>query len=630
MATAPSSTEDNQEQLKTRVKQLSILHGIARAVTSVLDLQSALNRIVDAAVYLSGAEEGFLMLVDEQSQELHLRAGKGLEDKAAKVMRLPVNDSMAGQVVQTGKPLRMGGKSGNRDIKVKTGYLVKAILKVPIKGHDGRVLGVLSVDHAIDSFKTFSDQHVSLLTSLADYASIAIENARRYEEVSRRAEALRQSLSEAGEATRIPSRDADQDALQKFNEGLRHQQTVVDQVRKRVETLADELRARSDTAAEIADRLHAWNEQAENLIPQLDWIVQTALPRKATGQLADIAGETEGISIIDILLENLSSGVLLCNANGVVVQASQSVPKIVERPAEQIVHHPLQDLFPDDAHWEYLVGSVRLALALGDKHIPPPPEARATFYLAEKMLHASLYPTNRYHNQGIAIVTIIQDLSLPMAGWRVRDETVNALSESLRTPLAAIYSYGDLLLNESVGLITTAQRQYLERIRVSVDQMEATLRRFITMLKDDLAAQGGQGANLRTAFQDAVDAAREELTLAGVELDLDLETTLPPVHVAPEFFTRVMTDLLLKAGAHTPSGGTLSLSAKVQTGETGPDYLVVGISGLAAKSQEAQPVKDDIDLRSIAKAVQYQGGRLWVDADYQGTWQISFLLPVAA
>jgi signal transduction histidine kinase len=246
------------------------------------------------------------------------------------------------------------------------------------------------------------------------------------------------------------------------------------------------------------------------------------------------------------------------------------------------------------------------------------------------MLHASLYPTNRYHNQGIAIVTIIQDLSLPMAGWRVRDETVNALSESLRTPLAAIYSYGDLLLNESVGLITTAQRQYLERIRVSVDQMEATLRRFITMLKDDLAAQGGQGANLRTAFQDAVDAAREELTLAGVELDLDLETTLPPVHVAPEFFTRVMTDLLLKAGAHTPSGGTLSLSAKVQTGETGPDYLVVGISGLAAKSQEAQPVKDDIDLRSIAKAVQYQGGRLWVDADYQGTWQISFLLPVAA
>ena len=232
MAIPPSSTNDNQERLKTRVKQLSILHGIARAVTSVLDLQSVLNRIVDAAVYLTGAEEGFLMLVDEQSQELHLRAGKGLEDKAAKVMRLPMNDSMAGQVVQTGKPLRMGGKSGRQDIKVKTGYLVKSILKVPIKGRDGRVLGVLSVDHAIDSFKAFSDQDVNLLTSLADYASIAIENAQRYEEVTRRAEALRQSLNQAGETTRMPSRDADREALQKFNEGLRHQQEAVEQARK--------------------------------------------------------------------------------------------------------------------------------------------------------------------------------------------------------------------------------------------------------------------------------------------------------------------------------------------------------------------------------------------------------------
>ena len=398
---------------------------------------------------------------------------------------------------------------------------------------------------------------------------------------------------------------------------------------KTAETLAEELRARAGTATEIVNRLNAWHEQAENLIPQLDWIVQTALPGKATGQLADTALEAEGISIIDALLENLTPGVLLCDANGTVVRVSRSVAKIIERPPEQIVNQPLQDLFPDDAHWEYLVGSVRLALALGDQHIPLPPEARATFYLAEKMLHASLCPTNKHNNQGIAIVTIIQDLSLAMAGWRVRDETVNALSESLRTPLAAVHSYGDLLLNESVGLITTAQRQYLERIRASVDQMEATLRRFISMLKDDLAAQGEQQANLRTAFQDAVDAAREELTLAGIELEIDLGQTLPAVRMAPEFFTRVMADLLLKASTYMPSGGTLSVSAQAQESETGPHYVVVKIGSQAIQSQDGQPIKDDADLQTIAKAVQYQGGRLWIDADYQGSWQISFLLPVA-
>ena len=110
------------------------------------------------------------MLVDEQSNELYLRAGKGLGDKAAKVMNMTVKDSFAEQVISTAKPLRMGGGQKDDTFKVKTGYLVKSILNVPIK-EQGRVLGVLSVDHAIESQRTFSDYDVSLLSNLAEYAA---------------------------------------------------------------------------------------------------------------------------------------------------------------------------------------------------------------------------------------------------------------------------------------------------------------------------------------------------------------------------------------------------------------------------------------------------------------------------
>ncbi|MEM7033123.1 MAG: GAF domain-containing protein, partial [Chloroflexota bacterium] len=100
----PLTSEHDQDlaQLKLQVKQLSILHNIARAVTSILDLQSVLNRIVDAAVYLTQAEEGFLMLYDAETEMLHLRAGRGLGEKEARVMRIPVNDSLSGQVYQSG------------------------------------------------------------------------------------------------------------------------------------------------------------------------------------------------------------------------------------------------------------------------------------------------------------------------------------------------------------------------------------------------------------------------------------------------------------------------------------------------------------------------------------------------
>ena len=162
--------------LEHRVRELNTLHEIARAVTSVLDLESVLNRIVEAGVYLTNAEEGFLFLVDEETGDLTLRAGKGLGEKASRVMSLKVTDSIPAQVVKTGRPVRIGGFKPDEEFKVKTGYLVKSLVNVPIKSA-GRVIGVLGVDHSIASMRSFTDHDVALLSSLADYAAIALQNA---------------------------------------------------------------------------------------------------------------------------------------------------------------------------------------------------------------------------------------------------------------------------------------------------------------------------------------------------------------------------------------------------------------------------------------------------------------------
>jgi len=620
---------DNQIQLQHRVKQLAILHEIARSVTSILDLQSVLNRIVDAAVYLTNAEEGFLALVDEESQELHLRAGKGLGDKAAKVMRVSVSDSLSGQVIRTGKPLRMGGERANESYKVKTGYLVKSILKVPIKMRE-TILGVLSVDHAIESFKTFSDQDIRILTLLSDYAAVAIENARRYQEATARADTLSQALEEAGGKPEYPTQEADREALSQFNDGLRAQQQAIANARQEIRTLANDLYTQADVAADLAEQLTQWHTQADNLLPHLDWIAQTALARKATGQLADTADQTETVSIIDILLDNLPTGILLCDRYGVVVQAGSAMAQMFNRSTDELIGQTLQDLFPDDAHWEHLVGSLRLALSLGDKKTPPPPKSTTSLYWRDKVIQATLYPINKYRNQGIAIIAMFQDISVEIEGQRGRNDMVIALSESLRTPLSAVNSYGDLLLNESVGLITTAQRRYLQRIRAGVDQMEQILGRFINLLKDDLVKMQAEQVNLRSAFDDAMDAVREDLTLAGISLQIKVDKVWPPVQILPQFFTRIMTDLLIKAGAHIQPGGTLTLTTSIQKSEAQPDYLVIGLANDSINSQDERGVKDDPDLKMIAKAVEYQQGRVWVEIDYQGKWMISFLLPLVS
>ncbi len=163
-------------QLERRVKELNILYGIGKSVASLLDLEKLLGRVVQAAVYITGAEEGFLMLVDEETGELYVRAAQGPKEKYPRSLKLRVEDSIADGVVRTGEAVMIGGSAKENDLR--TVYLVKALLSAPLKTKD-KVIGVLSVDNKTSS-KTFTDNDLYLLSALADYAAIAIENARLF------------------------------------------------------------------------------------------------------------------------------------------------------------------------------------------------------------------------------------------------------------------------------------------------------------------------------------------------------------------------------------------------------------------------------------------------------------------
>jgi signal transduction histidine kinase/CheY-like chemotaxis protein len=184
---------DIDQQLERRVKELNILYGVGKSVTSLLDLEKVLNRIVEAAVFVSGAEEGSLMLVDKDTGELYLRAARNLGETFARGFRLKVEHSIAGQVVKTGKPI-LQSTQDEETLKVKTGYLVKSLVNVPLKAKD-EVIGVLAVNNKISS-KPFTDNDVHLLSALADYATIAIVNAQLYEETKRWSEELEHKVEE--------------------------------------------------------------------------------------------------------------------------------------------------------------------------------------------------------------------------------------------------------------------------------------------------------------------------------------------------------------------------------------------------------------------------------------------------
>jgi PAS domain S-box-containing protein len=183
------------EQLQRQLQELNTIYTIGQAVTSLLDLDKVLNRVVEAAVYVANAEEGLLLLLDRKTRELYLRAAKNVDEKVARNLRLRVDDSIAGRAVQSDRPVRIVGER----TKIATGYLVEALLYLPLRVPGRGAIGVLGVANR-EPGRAFSEHDVFLLSALADYAAIAIQNAGLYETVELERAKLEAVLREAREA----------------------------------------------------------------------------------------------------------------------------------------------------------------------------------------------------------------------------------------------------------------------------------------------------------------------------------------------------------------------------------------------------------------------------------------------
>src|SRR3990172_9450647 len=169
------SQESTAEELQYRLKGLEALTQVGRTVTALLDHSDVLTAVVEAAVRLTGAEEGSLLLMDDDTGDLYMRASKNFDDEFARTFRLPVDDSLAGQVIESGEPVLLDERTPQ---KIKTAYLVHSLIYVPLRVR-GRTIGVLGVDNR-QAGATLTRQDVTVMLAMADYAAIAIENARLY------------------------------------------------------------------------------------------------------------------------------------------------------------------------------------------------------------------------------------------------------------------------------------------------------------------------------------------------------------------------------------------------------------------------------------------------------------------
>jgi len=244
------------QQLEKRVKELTTLAGIGKAVTAVTNLTPLFGRLLDAGLFVTEAEVGWLVLAEESTSKLMLRAGKNLPNLSTIKLNAPWDDGISSLLLLSGEGLILSGPALAR---LRAGQVVKAAVAVPLKAKE-KVIGVFVVGNR--SGKPFSERDQAMLSAVADYAVIAIINGWLFQAMEARVANLQRAYDDQVNANL--RKDADQDrAAQQLHGPLQ-------QVRATLEPLVyGQMGAVTSRQAETVhaalDRLVALEKQLDSL-----------------------------------------------------------------------------------------------------------------------------------------------------------------------------------------------------------------------------------------------------------------------------------------------------------------------------------------------------------------------------
>lgn len=178
--------KDSQtDELKRKIEELSIFNEIGKTLTSTLDIKEILNIIMLKIGELLRPDNWSLLLADEERGDLYFEIVVGERADKIKHMRLKMGEGIAGWVAAKGEKLLIPDVSKDErftlNVDLVSGFETRSVVCVPLKCK-GKVLGVIELVNKVGRNK-FSEEDVFILTTLADYAAIALENAQYFNKI---------------------------------------------------------------------------------------------------------------------------------------------------------------------------------------------------------------------------------------------------------------------------------------------------------------------------------------------------------------------------------------------------------------------------------------------------------------
>ncbi|MBN1936817.1 MAG: response regulator [Anaerolineae bacterium] len=263
--------------LGERMRELSVLQAVGRSVAALVTRDKALVRIAETAAYLSQAQAVAIFLPEPNGKNLSLEAVQWNIARQV-VLYQHIEDRYAQQTMTSGQPLWVRDLRDGSHFVGQLGHYSDVILYIPIKLGE-RTIGVMGAAFPKQQKPTLETQH--RLSTLADYAAVALKNAQLYEASRQQASQLATINQTAQMVTSsLDLNKVMQAIVRSVNQILHVQAGSLALLDSESNELVFQINLRGDTEELAPFRLQV----GEGII---GWVVQTGQPARINDVAAD-------------------------------------------------------------------------------------------------------------------------------------------------------------------------------------------------------------------------------------------------------------------------------------------------------------------------------------------------------
>ncbi len=580
--------------MKEKVKvneqaRLAALYEVSSRLGASLDLAEVLNQVMDAIIQLTGAERGFLMLIEKGSGELQTMAARNMDQKTIDGRSMQISRTVVERAIATKEGILTNNAqeddrfAGQQSV---VGYQLRSIMCAPLRAR-GEMLGAVYVDNRLFT-SVFDNADLSLLVTFANQAAVAIDNARLFtqtdQSLSRRVEEL--SLFQRIDQELNKSLDLNHILNLALNWAISH----------------------TDAGGGSIGLMQTDDETEKRYLRLL-------VHRGAATEQEERDDEEILVPISHPVLEQVLAGEQSIFTRPVAPEQAIDGTPAVSQLAVPIKRDGMTTgLITLESHLPYAINDEEIAFV-----------ERLADRAAVAIKNARLYEE-------------IQFVS------KAKSEFISVVTHELRLPMTAIKGYNDLLLGGMTGPLTDQQKQFLQVIRRNVNRMQD----LVSDLSDINHIESGrmkfeyEPFDIRETVNEVCDNMKEVIMSKRQSLTIEALSVSADVYADPKRIGQVLTNLVSNAYKYTPEGGQITV--RVQERANFAEIAVIddGI-GISEENQaklftqffraEDQAVREQtgwgLGLSIVKKMVEAQGGEIDFESELNHGSTFIFTIPLA-